>query len=320
MDLSYQSTSDHSAIVKPKISLPALQNLHRIEHRHLLRLPLFIVIYLLSVGAIELQLQMSWNWIFYVPFYLLAAAALHGISLFVHEGVHGVLFQNEVANRAVSILCAVPVLQNFSAYKILHLQHHSNLGKQGDPDHYRNYTSWTNLEFLMHWSRLIIGYPIYLIMIPVLGWQQAQSHDRFWIAFEIMIELIIGISLVILLPNHLLLHGWLIPMGFINLMVNIRGMSQHTLLEHECDPIRGTRTLLTNPITRFFMCNENYHLEHHLYPGVPWYHLPKLHQAVKAELRDRGAHYLPSYFAFIREFLMANVQKKSTGSISLENL
>ena len=320
MDLPYQSISDPIAIVKPKIPPFVLKNLHQIEHRYLLRLPVFIAIYLLSVGAIVLQLEMSLSWLLSIPFYLLAAAALHGISLFVHEGVHGVLFQNQIANRIVCILCALPVLQNFAAYQILHLQHHSNLGKEGDPDHYRNYTSWTILEFLMHLSRLIIGYPIYLVMIPILGWQQAQSYDRFWIVFEIILQSIIGTSLVLLLPHHLLLHGWLIPMGLINFMVNIRGMSQHTLLEHECDPVRGTRTLLTNPITRFFMCNENYHLEHHLYPAVPWYHLPKLHQVVKAELRDRGAHYLPSYFAFVREFLIATVQKKSTGSISLENL
>ena len=53
-------------------------------------------------------------------------------------------------------------------------------------------------------------------------------------------------------------------MLIINSLVNIRGMSPHTFLEHQSDPIRGTRSILTNPVTAFFMCNENYHLEHHL--------------------------------------------------------
>jgi len=35
------------------------------------------------------------------------------------------------------------------------------------------------------------------------------------------------------------------------------------------------------------MCNENYHLEHHLYPGVPWYRLSEVHAALREELAAR---------------------------------
>jgi fatty acid desaturase len=103
----------------------------------------------------------------------------------------------------------------------------------------------------------------------------------------------------------------------INTIINIRGMSQHTLLEHEQDPVRGSRTLLCGPVTRFFMCNENYHLEHHLYPGVPWYNLPKLHQALHQPLLEQGATYLPSYLAFVQEFAIASVARTSFGSIKI---
>ena len=98
-------------------------------------------------------------------------------------------------------------------------------------------------------------------------------------------------------------------MLFINTMVNIRGMSQHTLLEHAQDEIQGTRSILTTPLVRFFMCNENYHLEHHLHPGVPWYGLPQLHQKLEPELRRRGAPYIRSYTAFVGEFLQDTWRK-----------
>ncbi|MEP0777705.1 fatty acid desaturase [Microcoleus sp. ZQ-A2] len=108
---------------------------------------------------------------------------------------------------------------------------------------------------------------------------------RVWIGIEVvLLGLIVTAVVRSPIPTDLLIHGWLIPMLLINTMVNIRGMSQHTLLEQESDVIRGTRTILTNPVTRFFMCNENYHLEHHLYPAVPWYNLPRLHQEIKDEL------------------------------------
>jgi fatty acid desaturase len=104
-------------------------------------------------------------------------------------------------------------------------------------------------------------------------------------------------------------------MLWINTMVNIRGMSQHTLLEHEADLIRGTRTILTVPLVRFFMCNENYHLEHHLYPAVPWYHLPRLHQELKSDLLQQGAPYIPSYFSFVQDFVSASLQRRQVGSV-----
>jgi fatty acid desaturase len=233
----------------------------------------------------------------------IAAAALHGISLFTHEGVHGTLCRNPRWNRWISALCAWPVLQNFAAYKVLHLQHHSHLGQEGDPDHYPNYTRWTWLQFAMHWGRLLLGYPAYITAIPILGFRQGSRDDRIWIAFETgMCVLLMTIVLLSPLPWALFIHGWLIPMAIINTLVNIRGMSQHTLLEQANDPILGTRSILTNRVTRFFMCNENYHLEHHLYPGVPWYNLPRLHRELRPALEARGAPFIRSYWAFVQEF------------------
>ena len=109
-------------------------------------------------------------------------------------------------------------------------------------------------------------------------------------------------------------------MGLIHFMVNVRGMSQHTLLEDAQDQIRGTRSILTNPVTTFFMCNENYHLEHHLYPKVPWYHLPKVHRTLEGELRKQGAPYISSYAHFVRDFVAASVQRKNVRTVSIDAL
>lgn len=322
---------------KPRIAPDVLQQLHQIEYpcgelqsdRHSHRLLVFVGLYALAAsGAVWLTQSMTstggllhiaapWSYAICLPLYLLAAASLHGISLFAHEGVHGVLSANPHWNRSLSILCALPVLQNFSAYKVLHLKHHQHLGIEGDPDHYKNYTRWNGLLVAMYWGRLLIGYPVYITAIPILGFRQGTAIERVWIIAEVMLlGLLATIVLLSSIPTDLLLHGWLIPMLLINSMVNIRGMSQHTLLEHESDVIRGTRTILTNPVTRFFMCNENYHLEHHLYPAVPWYHLPRLHAALRDELAQRGAPYISSYFTFVRDFAIASLHRTPVGSVA----
>jgi len=304
---------------QPRIEPALLDDLHRLSRRHLLRLFTFIFLYCAaSYLTFQIVLAYSGNAAIYVacvPLYLLAAASLHGISLFTHEGVHGTLSQIRAWNRALSIFCALPVLQNFSAYKVLHLKHHNHLGEKDDPDHYENYTRWTWLVFAMYWGRLIIGYPAYIIAIPILGFRQGKRIDRLWIVFEVvLLSLLIVIVLMAPIPWQLLIHAWVIPMLFINTLVNVRGMSQHTLLEHHSDPILGTRSILTNRITAFFMCNENYHLEHHLFPGVPWYNLPRLSLALRAQLQERGAPFISSYFAFVRDFVVGSLRRSPLGS------
>lgn len=289
-----------------------------LDPRNLFRLALFVALYLGSAcGTYWLANSFGVHglgWVFAsIPLYLLAAASLHGISLFTHEAVHGTLSPNRRLNALLGALCAIPVLQNYSAYRLLHLRHHEHLGVEGDPDHYPNYTRWSLMVFLMNWGRLLIGYPVYILAIPFLAFRHGNIGQRLSIGTEVFAAGLLIFSLFHL-PGSLVIHAWLIPMLFINTFVNIRGMSQHTLLEeHHGDTIRGTRSILTNRLTTFFMCNENYHLEHHLHPGVPWYHLPRLHQRLRADLEAQGAPFIPSYFAFVREFVIGSFRRSPLG-------
>ncbi len=59
------------------------------------------------------------------------------------------------------------------------------------------------------------------------------------------------------------------------------------------------RTVYMNPVHRFLYWNMNYHVEHHMFPLVPYHALPKLHEVVKD---DCPAPY-PSLFAAWREIV-----------------
>ncbi|QMU60150.1 MAG: hydrocarbon oxygenase [Boseongicola sp.] len=78
------------------------------------------------------------------------------------------------------------------------------------------------------------------------------------------------------------------------------GLLQHLgLAENVTDHRLNTRTVLMNPISRFIYLNMNYHIEHHMFTMVPYYHLPALHEHLKAELPPPD----PSIFAAFRRLL-----------------
>ncbi len=298
-----------NASEKPRLEAVALRELHQLSHgRNFLRFSCFLMLYgIAASGAVILSAKFPW-WVC-IPAWVVAGASLHGISLFTHEAVHGTLSRNKGVNALLGAVCAWPVWQNFSAYRVLHLEHHADLGGEHDPDHYSNYTRWTWGVFTLNWLRLLVGYPVYITAIPILGLKHGCWKARIGIAVEIICCGLLSWLTWTFVPHGWLFHAWLAPMLFINTMVNIRGMSQHTLLEHSDDEILGTRSILTGPVVRFFMCNENYHLEHHLYPGIPWYRLGSAHHLMEPELRRRGAPFIRSYTAFVVQFIRHSLKR-----------
>ncbi len=65
----------------------------------------------------------------------------------------------------------------------------------------------------------------------------------------------------------------------------LTGVLQHSgLAENVIDHRQNTRTVYMNPISRFIYWNMNYHVEHHMFPMVPYHPLPALHDAIKHDL------------------------------------
>ena len=64
----------------------------------------------------------------------------------------------------------------------------------------------------------------------------------------------------------------------------ITGLTQHAgLAENVLDHRLNCRTVYMNPVIRFLYWNMNYHVEHHMFPMVPYYTLPALHAEMKAD-------------------------------------
>ena len=78
------------------------------------------------------------------------------------------------------------------------------------------------------------------------------------------------------------------------------GLTQHAgLAEDTLDHRLNCRTVSMNPVFRFLYWNMNYHVEHHMFPMVPYHALPALHE----EMRQYCPAPYPSTLAAYREIV-----------------
>jgi fatty acid desaturase len=230
-----------------------------------------------------------------------SALALNAFVLLLHEGMHGVLFQSPALNRVVSVLLGATVLMSFSAYRTLHTQHHDELGTDDDPDDYHAYTDRAGVFWLLQYVRLTVGCFLYLLAVPLTALRRGSRSDRVGILIEYPVIAALVALAVWALPPEALLWGWLAPLPLVALFVQVRGLTQHGLTDRH-DALLASRTVRPHPVVAFLLLNENYHLEHHLFPEVPSYHLPELHRRVWPVLPRavEGDSYLGFLGAFAR--------------------
>ncbi len=232
---------------------------------------------------------------------IMTALAINALVLLLHEGMHLTLLPSAIANRWASVALGATFLMSFTAYKIMHIRHHDFLGDPRDPDDYHNYTDSQVLVWMMHYSRLLIGSFLYIFLIPFFAFRYGTRQDRIDIVIEYALLGFLYSALWQLVPHDVLFWHWFIPLVIVGYMVNIRGFTQHGITDAH-DPYLASRSIYPNRVVSFLLLNENLHLEHHLFPEIPSYNLPKLNRLIGDRLPRKvtGTSYLGFMFTFLK--------------------
>jgi fatty acid desaturase len=93
---------------------------------------------------------------------------------------------------------------------------------------------------------------------------------------------------------------WLLPAGVTASIFRLRMMAEHFGVPNDSE-IRGTRSVSAGLIERMIIAplNVGYHLEHHMFPSVPWFNQRKLRQLLLNEADYASkAHMTQSYLGF----------------------
>ncbi|BCH25647.1 fatty acid desaturase family protein [Mesorhizobium sp. L-8-3] len=228
-----------------------------------------------------------------------------------HECGHGTAFRTFWMNDMVYQLASFMVMRESEVTRWSHARHHTDTLIVGrDPE--IAVKRPPNLPLILL-SFLAVGGVCNSIVSMVrhsLGRLTGEERDFIPEAARAKVFTTARVWLVIHLGTvalSLLLRSW-IPVLLIGVLPTMYGawlarlfdLTQHAgLAEDVLDHRLNSRTVMMNPLFRFVYWNMNYHVEHHMFPMVPYHALPHLHEMMK---HDTPVPY-PSLWAAYREIV-----------------
>jgi fatty acid desaturase len=265
---------------------------------------LFVTGLAMTIGGIN-RSQSITRWLLIGFGVAMTAVAINSFVLLMHEAMHNTLFAGRQWNRWVAVALGATFLMSFSAYQVMHARHHDYLGDERDPDDYHNYSRNPRLVWALHFVRLTVGALLYIFLIPFLALKPGTSPQRRRILVEYALLFAIYLFVLAVVPGKVLFIAWFVPLLLVGWMTAIRGFTQHGITDAS-DPFIASRTIQAPAPIAFFLLNENYHLEHHLFPEIPSYHLRELHELIWPRLPYVVTG--TSYLAFLARFFRATLR------------
>ncbi|MCX2721196.1 fatty acid desaturase family protein [Roseibium salinum] len=264
------------------------------------------------LAAIAVWLYPSW---WSVPFFL-AYGVLYGSASDSrwHECGHGTAFRTRWMNDAVYQIASFMIMRNPVTWRWSHARHHTDtiiVGRDPEiavmrpPDLVRLvlnffglYDAWYAVSDMV---RKALGHlsAEEKSFIPEMEQKKAITTARVWmLIYAATIGLAVAANswLPILLVGTPRLYG-----AWHHVMT---GLLQHGgLADNVTDHRLNSRTVLMNPVSRFIYWNMNYHVEHHMFPMVPYHALPALHELIRHDLPEATPSILAGYREMLPAFL-----------------
>ena len=253
----------------------------------------------------------------YVLAVIIIGARMHGLAILMHDATHFRFLKNRKWNDLISNhFTMYPIFTSIETYRQNHLEHHKHLNTDEDPDWVaklgnRAFTfPKTKTEFLLTVASYLLLYQGVMDAIWFLkrfggkGKEQASESKLKWDKLIFYVVMFGAITFFGIWKYYLLY--WIVPYFSTFFMFQyIRSVAEHFgELAYE-DDLSSSRTVKPTIVERFFIAPHNvgYHLEHHLYPGVPFYHLPKLHEMLMSQdVYKAKAHVTEGYtFGLMQE-------------------
>lgn len=233
------------------------------------------------------------RWYLWLPFALVSGFAIFNFTVLLHEVVHRTVLEKQAdrINRLVGILYAVPSGISSTQFSKWHLDHHAGLGSY-EEDPKRHYLTPKINE---RWIKLLYFtpalFPIYFRAAKLEGQSYPPQLQRTiqierWLTILFHLTLLAAIGVFagwfVAWKAYVVPYFFMFPIAFA-----LNRVGQHYDIDPE-DPAKWATLVKGSWFWDIVYLNSNYHLEHHYFPGVPLYNLPKLQKLLMPFYERRG--------------------------------
>ncbi len=231
-----------------------------------------------------------------------------------HESSHGTAFKTDWMNVALYEIASFMVMRESTVWRWSHTRHHSDtiiVGRDPEiavprpPDLRGILLGLFNIPIYPKYFRHLVMHSLGRMSAEERTYIPATEFSKIYRKARICLLVYAGV-VGLAVYTHSLLP--LLYVGLVNLygswLITVYGLTQHAgLAENVLDHRLNCRTVHMNFIHRYLYWNMNYHVEHHMFPLVPYHALPKLHEIVKDDMPEPYAGLIPAYREIIPALL-----------------
>jgi len=265
----------------------------------------FAIVALATWGLIRFD-----EWYIWIPLAFVQGFTVFNFTVLLHEVLHHNVFERRhaLAERVLGLAYAIPSGISASQFTRWHLDHHAELGSTEDDPKRHHLSPKINAR----WYKLLYATPaLFPIYFRAAAKENATySADlRATIAWERKAAIAFHLVSIALLwyffGGAAALRAHVIPVfGIFPIAFTLNRLGQHYDIDPN-DPAKWGTLMKSSWFWNFAFLNSNFHLEHHYFPGVPFYRLPALQRELKPFYATKGMHW-QTYRGLIYGWIVLN--------------
>ena len=225
------------------------------------------------------------RWYFWLPFAVIAGFAVFDFTVLLHEVVHrAVLTQSsDRAYRVFGLLYAIPSGISASQFTRWHLDHHAGLGSfEEDPKRH-----WLSPKRNVRWLKALYFTPALFPIYFRAAAQETRNYEpelQRRIARERLATIAFQLGVLAAIAwiggPFVAWKLYVVPVFFVfPIAFALNRLGQHYDINPD-DPANWSTLVKGSLLWDAVFLFSDYHLEHHYFPGVPFYNLRRLQRVL----------------------------------------
>jgi fatty acid desaturase len=257
-----------------------------------------LAVCLLGIGLLGwVYAQTFGHGTFWVMLFVFGGVSSVFIYSLSHECSHGTAFKSRWLNETVFWCVSLLFGQEVLYRRYTHASHHTYtmyVGKDAQlplvqPIKGLSYVIWyTGVYYHYLFMKIMVLHSVGLLSDRLLECAPAAELPKIKRNSQIFLAIYTTAAAVsIYFHSGVLIWFWLLPkLAGDPIMMAFAGSQHFEKTENVHDLRESTRSLRPNPLIDLFYWNMSYHIEHHLYPTVPFHALPKLNALIRHALPE----------------------------------